>query len=63
MGLARLRLALDRQVLGERLLGDHHRRGVDAVLAAQTLEALGHLDDLAGGSGRWRTSPVGPTPS
>ena len=43
-----LGLALDRQVLGERLLGDDHRGGVDAVLAAQALEALGHVDDLAG---------------
>jgi hypothetical protein len=45
-GLAGFGLALDRQVLGERILGDHHRRGVDAVLAAQALEALGHLDHL-----------------
>ena len=36
------------QVGGEGLLGDHHRGGVDAVLAAQPLEALGHLDDLGG---------------
>ena len=35
-----LGLALDRQVLGERLVGDDDRRGVDAVLAAQALEAL-----------------------
>ena len=35
---SRLRLALDRQVLGERLAGDHHRGGVDAVLAAEALE-------------------------
>ena len=34
-GGARLGLALDREVLGERLAGDHHRGGVDAVLAAQ----------------------------
>ena len=40
----RLGLALDRQVLGEGLLRDHDRRGVDAVLAAQALEALGHVD-------------------
>ncbi len=45
-GLAGLGLALDRQVLGERILGDHHRGGVDAVLAAQALEALGDIDDL-----------------
>jgi hypothetical protein len=37
--LAGLGLALDGQVLGEGLLGDHHRGGVDAVLAAQALEA------------------------
>ena len=46
--LAALRLALDREVVGEGLLGDHHRGGVDAVLAAQALEALGHLDHLGG---------------
>ena len=33
------------QVVGERLLGDHHRRGVDAVAALQPLEALGDVDD------------------
>ena len=44
--LARLGLALDREVVGERLLGDDDRGGVDAVLAAQTLEAQGHVDDL-----------------
>ena len=43
---ARLRLALDGQVLGERLAGDHHRGGVDAVLAPQALEPPGHVDDL-----------------
>ena len=43
-----LRLALDREVLGERLVGDDHGRGVDAVLAAQVLEACGHVDDLLG---------------
>ena len=36
---AGLGLALDRQVLGERLAGDHDRGRVDAVLAAQALEA------------------------
>ncbi len=46
--LPALGLALDGQVLGERLFGDDHRRGVDAVLAAQALEALGHVDDPAG---------------
>ena len=35
-----LGLALDREVLGELVAGDHHRGGVDAVLAAQPLEAL-----------------------
>ena len=40
----RLGLALDRQVLGERLVGDDHGGGVDAVLAAQPLEALGDVD-------------------
>ncbi len=50
--LARVGLALDRQVLGERVLGDHHRGGVDAVLAAQAFEALGDVDDpLAVGVG------------
>ena len=51
-----LRLALDRQVLGERLVGDDHGGGVDAVLAAQALEALGDVDDLPWRRGRWRTS-------
>ena len=45
--LARLGLALDGQVVGERLLGDHDRGGVDAVLAAQALEAPGHVDHPA----------------
>ena len=40
------------QVLGERVLGDDHGGGVDAVLAPQALEALGHVDDLAGPRGR-----------
>ena len=44
-GLAGLGLALDRQVLGERIVGDHHGGSVDAVLTAQTLEALGDIDD------------------
>ena len=38
-------LALDRQVIGHRVFGDHHRRGVDAVAALQALEALGDIDD------------------
>ncbi len=37
-------LALDGQVLDERLFGDHDGRGVDAVLAPQALEATRHLD-------------------
>ena len=36
------------EVLGERLVGDDHGGGVDAVLAAQALEACGHVDDLLG---------------
>ena len=44
--LAGLGLALHRQVLGQRLLGDHHGGGVDAVGALQALEALGDVDDL-----------------
>ncbi|TPW09855.1 MAG: Na+/proline symporter [Acidimicrobiaceae bacterium] len=38
------RLALDREVGGERVLRDHHGRGVDAVAALQALESLGHID-------------------
>ncbi len=45
---ARLRLALDGQVLGEGLPGDDHRGRVDAVLATEAGQALGHLDHLAG---------------
>ena len=45
---ARLGLALDREVLGERLAGDHHRGRVDAVLAAQAFEAAGDVDDARG---------------
>ena len=45
---AGLGLALDRQVLGERLAGDHDRGGVDAVLAAQPFEAAGDVDDALG---------------
>ena len=45
---ARLGLALDRQVLGERLARDHDRGGVDAVLAAQPLEPARDVDDALG---------------
>ena len=38
------RLALDREVLGERLAGDHDRGRVDAVLAAQPFEPPRHVD-------------------
>ena len=41
-------LALDGQVLGQRLVGDHHGSRVDAVAAAQALEPLGHVDDALG---------------
>ncbi len=34
------------EVLGQRLLGDHHGRGVDAVGALQALQPLGDVDDL-----------------
>ena len=36
------------QVVGERVARDHHRGGVDAVLAAHPLEPPGHVDDLGG---------------
>ena len=60
---AGLGLALDGQVLGERLPGDDHRGGVDAVLAAQAAQALGHVDDLAWRRGRSRTGPAARPPS
>ena len=41
---ARLGLALHRQVLGERLLGDDDRGGMDAVLAPEALEPPRHVD-------------------
>ena len=41
--LTRLRLALDRHVLRERLTGDHHRRSVDPILSTEPLEALGDI--------------------
>ncbi len=43
-----VRLALDRQVLGERLMGNDHRGCVDAVLAAQPGQAPGYVDAPAG---------------
>ena len=46
-GRAGLGLALDRQVLGERLAGDHDRGRVDAVLAAQAFETERDVDDAA----------------
>ena len=42
---AGLGLALYRQVLGQRVPGDDHGGGVDAVLAAETLEAEGDVAD------------------
>ena len=39
IGFPGLWLSLDRQVLGERVFGDHHRRGMNAVLAAKAFEA------------------------
>ena len=45
-GLARLGLALDGQVGGQRLLGDDDGGGVDAVLAAQALQPERHVDHL-----------------
>ena len=45
---AGLGLALDRQVLGERLARDDDGGGVDAVLAAQPLEPAGDVDDALG---------------
>ncbi len=43
LGLA---LLLQRQVLGERLVADHHGRGVDGVVADEALEAHRQVDDL-----------------
>ncbi len=45
---AGLGLALDGEVLGQRLVGDHHGGGVDAVLAAEPLEALRDVDHQLG---------------
>ncbi len=41
-------LALDRQVVGQRIAGDDHRRRMDAVLASQALEPERDLDHLLG---------------
>ena len=41
---ARFRLSLDRQVGGERFLGNHHRSGVNAVLAAHAFKSSSHPD-------------------
>ena len=46
-GRAGLRLALDRDVLGERLAGDHDRGRVDAVLAPQAFETERDVDHAA----------------
>ena len=43
LGLA---LLLQRQVLGERLVADHHGGRVDGVVADEALEAHGEVDDL-----------------
>ena len=48
VGIVAVRLALDGDVLGQGLVGDDHGGGVDAVLAPQALEALGHVDDPLG---------------
>ena len=48
VGVVPVRLALDGNVLGHRFVGDDHGGGMDAVLAPQTLEAVGHVDDLFG---------------
>ena len=41
-------LALDGQIVGQRVPGDDHRGGMDPVLAAQALEAQRDVDDLLG---------------
>ena len=41
-----LALLLQRQVLGEGLVADHHRGRVDGVVTDETLEAHGEVDDL-----------------
>ena len=43
-----VRLALDRQVLGQRISGDHHRRRMNTVTSSKPLEPLGHRDDALG---------------
>ena len=51
-------LALDGQVVGQRVPGDHHRGGVDAVLAPQALEPERDIDDLLGVGVRRRAWPA-----
>ena len=46
--VARVLRQLQRQVVHERGVADHHAGGVDRVLAAQPLEGTGGLDDLLG---------------
>ncbi len=57
---AGLGLALDGKVLGQRLAGNDHRGGMDAVLTAQALQPPGHVDHLGRRRGRsthiWRSS-------
>ena len=53
---ARLGLALDRQVLGERLARDDDRGGVDAVLAAQPFEPAWRRRSRGGRRDRRRTA-------
>ncbi len=43
--LARFGLALDGDVVGDRILGDHHGRGMDPVGALEPFEAPGDVDD------------------
>ncbi len=45
--LSALGLALHGEVLGEGVLRDHDGGGMDAVLASEPFESLGHVDDTA----------------
>ncbi len=58
-----LGLALDREVLGERLAGDHDRGRVDAVLAAQPFEPARDVDRRAWRRGRRRRARAARPPS